>query len=91
ESAAPAPPAGTPGSDNVWPDQAGIYTGDAPTPAQPAQQWPVSTKPTVSTQPLPPPRPTAIPPVDGRRPGGVERGDLTPILNNDGSGLPFEL
>lgn len=86
------PASGGNGPDgNVWPDQAGIYTGDAPAAPQKPQQWPASTKPSVSTQTLAPPKPTAIPPIDGRSTGGIEKGSLKPILNTDGSGLPFEL
>ena len=82
------PPTGAAGTDTVWPDQAGIYTGDAP---PPPQQWPTATKRTDAMQPLQPPRPTVIPPIDGRPTVGVERGELAPILKTDGSGLPFEL
>lgn len=91
----PADPAAVPegpaAADNVWPDQSGIYTGDAPQGGPPRQPGLSAIKPAAATQPLLPPKPTEIPPLDGRRGGGIEKGDLAPILNTDGSGLPFEI
>ena len=78
-----ATPTGATGPNDDWPDQ-GELNGDAKgAQALPPQQWPAANVSADAVRPM-------APPADQRN-RGIERGELAPVIANDGSGLPFEL
>lgn len=73
------PPAGTPPRDREWvPPPRDRERVSPPSPLAPPPMRPG------------PADPNALPPLDERA-RGVERGELTPVLSADGSGLPLDL